>query len=578
MIWLALAGLFLLEILMATILPPAETSFFDANGNPLAGGTVTFYVPNTTVPKDTYQNTGQSILNSNPVVLDSAGRAIIFGSGSYRQILKDSLGNIIWDRNTAEPTAGITSYGGVSSGTANAQTLSAGTFDGSDGSTIVFSAGLTNTGPMTLSVGGSSPIAVLKNSISGPVVLSANDIVAGNTYSVAYSSSLASFVLLQNVGHPGYAVRTGNYTAVLGDNESTSRFTTAGTLSLTSASVLGSGWLHRVTAYGVDVFIDPNGTETINGAQTLILKSGQTAQIVCDGISFWADVRADTLSGPQIQGYSFGLGLSTNATDSANDVDIAVGAAASDTSPYYLMQLATALTKRIDAPWAVGSNNGGLDTGTVLANGLYYLYEIQRSDTGVVDALFSLSTSPVMPPNYDRKRLLTSLARVSSVNSDPLPVNRPVQRTDSLVSLSTAAFDFTGISSDVTRITIDLGPLTFSAAAILNIQLGTSGGIVTSGYLGSAISITASSSIVNVTDGFRLGAGGAQAAINNGNIILDRVSGNLWIAFLTGTDTLPRSLKGDGAITLAGPLTQFRVTTTAGSATIGGLMRVRMEK
>lgn len=404
---------------MATILPTAETTFFDGNGDPLAGGLVYFYVPNTTTPKDTWTNQAQTTLNTNPVVLDGAGRATIFGSGAYRQIVKDSNNNIIWDRTTSEPTAGNTSYGGTSAGTANAQTLSGGTFDGSDGSTIVFVAGLTNSGPTTLSVGGGSPIAILKNSQSGPLPLVARDIVAGNIYSVSYSSTLASFLLLNSPASTSYNEKSANYTAVLTDNQTTTRFTAAVTLSLTAAATLGANWRFKAIAYNGDVLISPAGG-AINGLASLVLKSGQTGDIFCNGTAFFVVIYGDTLSGPQLQGYSFGLGLSTSGVDPANDVDIASGAAASDVPPFNLMQLGSALTKRLDASWSVGNNQGGLDTGAVSAAATYYIWLIQRSDTLVVDVLFSLSsTVPTMPANYDRKRLIGSLVRTGSVNAKP---------------------------------------------------------------------------------------------------------------------------------------------------------------
>src|ERR1700733_15751533 len=74
---------------VATILPPAETTFFDANGNPLSGGSVTFYIPNTTTFKTTWQDSAETIPNTNPVILDATGKALILGSGSYRQVVKD---------------------------------------------------------------------------------------------------------------------------------------------------------------------------------------------------------------------------------------------------------------------------------------------------------------------------------------------------------------------------------------------------------------------------------------------------------------------------------------------------------
>jgi hypothetical protein len=185
---------------MATILPLAETQFNDALGVPLAGGSVYFYMPNTTTPKDTYIDAAQTTPNSNPVILDSAGRAIIFGSGAYRQVVYDANGNLIWDQNTSEAVVGQASFGGTSTGSANAQIVSVGTFSGADGSTINFTAGFTNTGSMTIQVGPSgSPIAVLKNGPSGPVNLVAGDIAAGNIYSISYSVSLGTFQLLQSI-------------------------------------------------------------------------------------------------------------------------------------------------------------------------------------------------------------------------------------------------------------------------------------------------------------------------------------------------------------------------------------------
>ncbi len=87
----------------ASILPNGKNSFIDINGNPLVGGTVTFYEPGTLSLKDTWQDSTQTILNTNPIILDSRGQAIIYGYGIYRQRVKDSLGNLIWDELTAAP-------------------------------------------------------------------------------------------------------------------------------------------------------------------------------------------------------------------------------------------------------------------------------------------------------------------------------------------------------------------------------------------------------------------------------------------------------------------------------------------
>lgn len=122
------------------------------------------------------------------------------------------------------------------------------------------------------------------------------------------------------------------------------------------------------------------------------------------------DIRLDASFLPN---YLSGLTLANNGSDATNDIDIATGAAA-DSGNSVLMKLGSALTKRLDASWAVGTNQGGLDTGSI-ANTTYHIWLIQRSDTGVVDALFSTSVSaPTMPTNYDRKRRIGSIVRASS--------------------------------------------------------------------------------------------------------------------------------------------------------------------
>jgi hypothetical protein len=111
--------------------------------------------------------------------------------------------------------------------------------------------------------------------------------------------------------------------------------------------------------------------------------------------------------------YITGLTLSNNGSDPTNDIDIAAGSARDSTDAVNI-DLSTSYTKRLDAAWAVGSGNGGLDTGAI-ANTTYHIWLIKRSDTGVVDVLFSASaTAPTMPANYGYKRRIGSIRRVSA--------------------------------------------------------------------------------------------------------------------------------------------------------------------
>lgn len=106
----------------ASLLPNGEQYFPDINGKPLVGGTVGMYIPGTLVPKDTWQNSAQTVLNTNPIILDSRGLAIIYGAGTYRQIVKDEAGNLIWDQLTSNFSAAYLTpemFGAVGNGVAD---------------------------------------------------------------------------------------------------------------------------------------------------------------------------------------------------------------------------------------------------------------------------------------------------------------------------------------------------------------------------------------------------------------------------------------------------------------------------
>src|SRR5437899_5523299 len=73
------------------------------------------------------------------------------------------------------------------------------------------------------------------------------------------------------------------------------------------------------------------------------------------------------------------------------------------------MSPTTAITKTT-AALTVGTGVGRLDTAEIAASTWYHVYVIQRTDTGVVDALLSTSASaPTMPANYTKKRRIGSV-------------------------------------------------------------------------------------------------------------------------------------------------------------------------
>lgn len=87
----------------------------DANGDPCNGCLVFFYAAGTSTKTDTYTSSGLGTANANPVVLDSAGRATVFGdpSVSYKIVLApaddtDPPGSPIYTvDNVVGPFAGV---------------------------------------------------------------------------------------------------------------------------------------------------------------------------------------------------------------------------------------------------------------------------------------------------------------------------------------------------------------------------------------------------------------------------------------------------------------------------------------
>lgn len=85
----------------------------DANGNPLVGGKLYTYVNGTTTPQTTYKDAAGTIANTNPIILDSLGSAVIFlGTGLvYTFVMKDANDALMWSQDTISGSQ--SSSGGV---------------------------------------------------------------------------------------------------------------------------------------------------------------------------------------------------------------------------------------------------------------------------------------------------------------------------------------------------------------------------------------------------------------------------------------------------------------------------------
>src|SRR5436190_8337038 len=80
----------------APILTPL-LQWSDADGHPYAGGSIATYVPGTSTPKAVWVDPDGLALATNPVIMDAAGRTLMYGSGEYRLVIRDAAGNLIAD-------------------------------------------------------------------------------------------------------------------------------------------------------------------------------------------------------------------------------------------------------------------------------------------------------------------------------------------------------------------------------------------------------------------------------------------------------------------------------------------------
>ena len=79
------------------ISPVPKLQFFDANGNPLAGGKLYTYASGTTTPQTTYTSATGVTANTNPIILDSRGEASVWMAASlYSMTLYTPTNTLIW--------------------------------------------------------------------------------------------------------------------------------------------------------------------------------------------------------------------------------------------------------------------------------------------------------------------------------------------------------------------------------------------------------------------------------------------------------------------------------------------------
>jgi hypothetical protein len=132
-----------------------------------------------------------------------------------------------------------------------------------------------------------------------------------------------------------------------------------------------------------------------------------------------------------------------------------------------------------------------------------------------------------------------------------------------VASTSGTSIDFTGLPSWCKRVTVMFQDVSSNGTSNFLVQLGDSGGIENTGYLGAGNN---NASISNYTTGFGTPLANASTAILQGVMTIQKITGNSWIASgaFSRSDFASAGVIS-GSKTLSDVLDRVRITTVNGT-------------
>lgn len=241
--------------------------------------------------------------------------------------------------------------------------------------------------------------------------------------------------------------------------------------------ISGSNWIcvGALDVNGLPLAFKDEDNMSSNSA--LHVPSQQSVKAYVDGLV--ATLTTSVAEKLAIAAYPSGCVLSggvvSNGTDATNDLNISAFTAISDDGTTFMNYVGG--TIETDAVFDDGSNNKGLDTGTV-GNNTYHIWAIHRPDTGVTKVIASLSASaPSVLAAYTKKKRIDSVVRVGGALKlfTKYEIGGGAILTDYKVSVAATTTNNPGTSA-VTQTLADF-PTGFKFKALLTFVLTHSAGI-----------------------------------------------------------------------------------------------------
>lgn len=178
------------------------SGLIDSSGNPLSGGKVWTYEAGTNTLKATYTDQAMSANSTNPIILDTRGRATVFGYGNYKfkvydsaDVLQDTIDNLVY----AYPDDD-TIYCGTSTGSSNAYVLTPSPALSSltDGMTLTYIANFATSGATTVNPSGLGSYNLVR--ADGSTALTTGDITSNMIVDIRFVASSNHFRLVSQSG------------------------------------------------------------------------------------------------------------------------------------------------------------------------------------------------------------------------------------------------------------------------------------------------------------------------------------------------------------------------------------------
>lgn len=174
-----------------------------------------------------------------------------------------------------------------------------------------------------------------------------------------------------------------------------------------------------------------------------------------------------------------------------------------------------------------------------------------------------------------------SQVQAGSINPDDLVQKLTLGTAQN--ATSGTSIDFTGIPTWAKRITVTVSKVSTNGNSLVLLRLGTSGGIVSTGYVGASDSQNSTGgSVVSDTDGLHLerSAGAGASHLRTGISTFIKVSNNNWVGEYNGVSTGSTLFVhwASSSISLGGELDRVRLTTVNGTDTFdAGLVNIMYE-